>query len=117
MLNEPGLSWSAGTANVLRTSELSTHSSLLGTGHTVDDTCSITGDGALDGVGLHCEVAGVPGTVTGVGAHTAVSSLAALLKSLKSSFFYIVELNCKRKIWEMVKTNKKKKTCWGGYPL
>ena len=82
MFTEPGLSWSAGTANVLRTSELSTHSSLLGTGHTVDDTCSITGDGALDGVGLPCEVAGVPDTVSGVGAHTAVSSLAALLKSL-----------------------------------
>ena len=84
MLTEPGLSWSAGTANVLWTSELTTHSRLLSTGHSVDDTGCITGNGALDGVGLPCEVACVPGTVTGVGAHTAVSSLAALLETLPS---------------------------------
>ena len=82
MLTEPGLGRPTGTTNVLWASQLSTFSSLLGAGHTVDDPSSVTGDGTLDGVEFPSEVAGVPGSVAGVGARTAGSSFPTLVETL-----------------------------------
>ena len=82
VLTEPGLGRPTGTTNVLWASQLSTFSSLLGAGHTVDDPSSVTGDGTLDGVEFPSEVAGVPGSVAGVGARTAGSSFPTLVETL-----------------------------------
>ena len=82
VLTKPGVARSGGAPNVLWPLQLGTDTSLLSAGHTVDDTCSVTGGATFDGVGLPSEVAGVHCGVTGVGAHTTVSSFATLVEAL-----------------------------------
>ena len=82
VLTEPGFGWPTSTPNVLNASQLGTHSCLLGAGHTINHTRSVTRKGPLDGVGFTCEVAGVCCGVGRVGTHTTISSLSALVESL-----------------------------------
>ena len=82
VLTEPGFGWPGCTSNVLRTYQLSKHSWLLGTAHTVDHTSSVTEYGPLDGEGVPSEVASVSGGVAGVRTHTAVCPLPTLLETL-----------------------------------
>ena len=82
VVTEPDLARSAGVTHILWTFQLCTGPRLLGTGHTVDHTCSVTGNTPLDGVGLPSGVTGMCGGVTGVRAHAAVSSLTTLVETL-----------------------------------
>ena len=84
MLTTPDLSRSGGDTNILGSHHLCTGPTCLLTGHSVDHSRCVTGDGAVDGEQLSSTVTGVRCTVRTVHTAGTVGPAIALLEPLTS---------------------------------